>query len=40
MPMFELSVENDKHPTLNGGDRGGGRILLLSEVTLSEYNLN
>ena len=22
--MFELSVENDKHPTLNGGDRGGG----------------
>ena len=37
--MFELSVENNKHPTLKGGDRGGVRILLFSEVTLFEYNL-
>ena len=27
-------------PTLKGGDRGGAKILLFSEVTLFEYNVS
>ena len=34
--MFELPTENNKDPpTLNGGGRGGVRIILFSEVTLN-----
>ena len=36
---FELPTENNKHP-MNGGGRGGLRILLFSEVTLFEYNVS
>ena len=36
---FELLTENNKHP-MNGGGRGGLRILLFSEVTLFEYNVS
>ena len=40
VPKFELSLENNKLPTLKGGDRGGVWILMLSEVTLFEYNVS
>ena len=32
--------KQQKTPTLNGGDRGGVRILLFSEVTLFKYNVS
>ena len=36
VPLFELPVDT---PSLNGGDRGGVWILLVSEVTVFEYNI-
>ena len=38
VPLFQLPIENT--PTLNGGDRGGVRILLFCEVTLFTYNVS
>ena len=38
--MFKLATGNNKHPTLYGEDRGGVRVLLLSEVTKAEYNFS
>ena len=40
VPLFELPIENNKHPNFEW--RRGGRvwILLLSEVTLFEYNVS
>ena len=34
------SMQNSSTPNLNGGGRGGVRILLFSEVTLFEYNVS
>ena len=38
VPLFELPIENDNIPTLNGRNRGGMWILLFSDVTLFEYH--
>ena len=40
VPMFELPTENNKHPIFEWRGRGGMRILLLSEVTLFEYDVS
>ena len=40
VPMFELPTENNKHPNFEWRGRGGMRILLLSEVTLFEYDVS
>ena len=40
VPMFELPIENNKHPNFEGGVRGGKRVLLFSEVTLFENNVS
>ena len=40
LPMFELPKEKTNTPVLNGGDRGGVRIVLFSEVTLFECNVS
>ena len=40
VPLFELPLENKKHPNLNGGDRVGVWILMFSEVTVFEDNVS
>ena len=37
VPLFEVSVENTKHPKFG---MGGVWIVLFPEVTLSEYNIS
>ena len=32
VPLFELPLENKKHPNLNGGDRGGVWILTFQKL--------
>ena len=36
--LFELPVENNKHPYFEW--RGGGGLVFFSEVTLFEYNVS
>ena len=39
-PCSSYQEKTTNTPTLNGGDRGGVRILLFSEVTLFKYNVS
>ena len=39
-PCSSYLQKTTNTPTLNGGDRGGVRILLFSEVTLFKYNVS
>ena len=38
VPLFELPVENNKHPNFERRGEGGEWIVLFSEVTLFKYN--
>ena len=40
VPLFELPLENNKHPNFEWRGRGGVWILMFSEVTLFEYNVS
>ena len=40
VPLFELRIENNKHPNFVWRGGGGVWILLFSEVTLFEYNVS
>ena len=40
VPLFELPIENNKHPNFEWRGGGGVWILLFSEVTLFEHNVS